>query len=138
MVAQGLRAQLTTHNLLTGQLAVSFDFHPGAAPALIDWDREIPEVPTVPSTIEELKAGLGGLMAKLNSVPLEAIGKDLQSSLRRLDVLLADLDELVAPDSQASADLKRALRELADGARSLRLLAEQLEQNPESLIRGKP
>ena len=39
MVAQGLRAQLTTHNLLTGQLAVSFDFHRNAPPAKVDWDQ---------------------------------------------------------------------------------------------------
>lgn len=159
MVAQGLRARLSTHNLLTGQLAVSLDFHVGAAPAKIDWGAEVPEIPTVPSPIEELKAGLGEFMAKLNSLPLEPIGNELEGALSRLNTVLGDLEqttpaltgaleraeealssieELVAPDSQVSADLKRALREIADGARALRLLAEELEEKPEILIRGRP
>ena len=159
MVAQGLRARLSTHNLLTGQLEVTLDFHPGASPAEIDWEARIPEIPTVPSPIEELKAGLGEFMAKINALPLEPIGRELESSLARLNAVLRDLEqttpaltgaleraeqtlgsieELVAPDSQASVDLKRALREVADGARALRLLAEELEQKPEILIRGRP
>lgn len=158
MVARGLRAQLKTHNLLTGQLAVGFDFFPNAEPARIDWTEPVPELPTIPSPIEELKAGLAQFLDKLNELPLDEIGDDLRASLANLnDVLqqieaatpaltatlgsaertLASADALIAPDSQVSLELRRTLRELADAARSLRLLADQLEQHPESLIQGK-
>lgn len=158
MVEAGLRAQLTAHNLLTGQLAVSFDFHPGAAPKQIDWTQPVPELPTVPSPIEQLTTGLTRFVGRLQALPLEDIGDRVSSSLQQLEAVLVDLQQatpalvatlaeaertltsanaLIAPDSQTSQDLRRALRELAEAARSLRLLAEQLEQEPESLIRGK-
>jgi len=158
MVKQGLRAQLATHNMITGQLAVSLDFHPHAPPDEIDWDSPIPVLPTVPGGLAQLTAGLGDLMAKLQDVPIDEIGDNLAASLASLEKVLEgvetatpalvatlqnaesalnNVDGLVAPDSEANVELRRALRELAEAARALRLLAEQLEQNPESLIRGK-
>jgi paraquat-inducible protein B len=157
-VARGLRAQLKSHNLLTGQLAVSLDFHPNAAPAQIDWSGPVPEIPTVSGGIDALTAGVSDLLAKLNQLPLDEIAGDLRSSIASLSGILRDFEAgtpalvgaldnaertlasanaLIAPGSQASQDLRRALRELADAARSLRLLADQLEQHPESLLRGK-
>ena len=38
---RGLRAQLRSGNLLTGQLFVAFDFFPNAPKAKIDWSRDL-------------------------------------------------------------------------------------------------
>jgi paraquat-inducible protein B len=35
-------------------------------------------------------------------------------------------------------ELKRLMSELASAARSIRVLAEYLEHNPDALLRGKP
>src|SRR5262249_12577722 len=43
----------------------------------------------------------------------------------------------VGPDSALRYDLARMLSELTDAARSLRVLADYLERNPNSLIFGK-
>jgi len=159
MVAKGMRAQLQTGNLLTGQLLVSLDFHPEAPPAEIDWSGPVPQLPTIPSPIEELKAGLTQFVNRLSAMPLEQIGANLNQTLKELSVLsgalneemmpalvatlkeaentLASADSLIAPDADASVELKRLLFELADAAKAIRLLAEQLEQHPESLLRGK-
>lgn len=158
LVARGLRAQLVTANLLTGQLAVNFDYHQNAPPGEVDWEGVPPVLPTIPSPIETLMAGVNSFMDKLNSLPVEEIGEDLRESMANMNALMADLetamptlvatlenaestlastDAMLRPDSQASVELRRALQELAEAARALRLLAEQLEQNPESLIRGK-
>jgi paraquat-inducible protein B len=159
MVARGLRAQLRTGNLLTGQLLVGFDFHPDAPPAELDWSGPVPRFPTIPSPIEELKAGLTQFVNRLAALPLEQIGANLNQTLKGLNVLsgslndemmplliatlgeaeatLASADSLIAPDSDVSVELKRLLFELADAAQAIRRLAEQLEQHPESLIQGK-
>ena len=50
---------------------------------------------------------------------------------------LASADSLIAPDAEATRELRRLLLELAEAAQAIRLLAEQLEQHPESLLRGK-
>jgi paraquat-inducible protein B len=159
MVARGMRAQLQTGNLLTGQLLVGLDFYPDAPPAEIDWSGSVPRYPTIPSPIEELKAGLMQFVNRLSSMPLEQIGANLNQTLKQLSALseslneemmpslvatlteaektLASADSLIAPDSDASVELKRLLFELADAAQAIRRLAEQLEEHPESLIRGK-
>jgi len=159
MVARGMRAQLQTGNLLTGQLVVNLDFHPDSPPAEILWTGPVPQLPTVPSPIEELKAGLAQFVNRLSSMPLEQIGANLNRTLKELSTLsaslndemmpslvatlseaenaLASADSLIAPDSDASVELKRLLFELADAAQAIRRLAEQLEAHPESLIRGK-
>jgi paraquat-inducible protein B len=159
MVARGLRAQLQTGNLLTGQLLVSLDFFPNAAPAEILWSSPVPQFPTIPSPIEELKAGLAQFVKRLSALPLEQIGANLNQMLQKLSAAsgtlneemmpsliatlaeaertLASADALIAPDADASVELKRLLFELADAAKAIRLLAQQLEEHPESLIQGK-
>jgi paraquat-inducible protein B len=159
MVARGMRAQLETGNLLTGALVVSIDFHPDAPPAEIVMRGSVPELPTIPSPIEALKAGLAKFVKQLSGMPLEQIGANLNQTLKQLSALsgalneemmpslvatlteaertLASADSLIAPGSDASIELKRLLFELADAAKAIRRLAEQLEEHPESLLRGK-
>ena len=81
---RGLRAQLRSGNLLTGQLFVAFDFYPNAPKVKIDWSREVPELPVVPSTVSDLEAKITGIVAKLDKLPLEAIGADLTKALASL------------------------------------------------------
>ena len=151
MVSQGLRAQLKTQNFLTGALAVELDFHPKAPPAAIDWSGSTPEFPTLPSGIDAIMEGVASFVAKLDDVPLDRVGEDASALLRELrsatpaltatlenaEQTLASANALLAPDSEASQELTRALRELGDAAHSMRLLADQLEQQPESVIRGR-
>ena len=137
MVKLGMRAQLKTGNILTGKLAVALDFHEDAAPARINYDGPIPELPTIPSSLEELTAGLMDFVKRLGTLPIEGISADLRAALQSADRVLESADGLVARDSDTVIELRRAIRELADAARSARLLADQLEQHPESLIRGK-
>ncbi len=151
MVSEGLRAQLKTQNLLTGALAVELDFHPKSPPAAIDWSTPTPELPTIPSGIDAIMDDVTNFVAKLNDVPIDQISKDagalvqdlraatpaLTGTLENAEQTLASANALLEPNSQANQELKRALRELGDAARSLRLLADALEEQPESLIRGR-
>jgi paraquat-inducible protein B len=138
---------------------VNLDFHPDAPPAELDLSGPVPQLPTVPSPIEALKAGLAQFVNRLSALPLEQIGANLNQTLKELSALsgslneemmpsliatldkaedtLASADSLIAPDSDVSVELKRLLFELADAAQAIRRLAEQLEQHPESLIQGK-
>jgi len=58
-------------------------------------------------------------------------------TLEEAERTLASADALIAPDADASIELRRLLVELTDAAKAIRLLAEQLDQHPESLLRGK-
>src|SRR5205085_11974632 len=56
---RGLRAQLRSGSLLTGQLYVAFDYYPNKPKAKVDLSQDEPELPVVPGTLVELEAKLG-------------------------------------------------------------------------------
>jgi paraquat-inducible protein B len=159
MVARGLRGQLRTGNLLTGQLYVALDFFPNAPAAKIDTTQEVVELPTVPNSLDELQTQISSIARKLDKVPFEDIGKNLRDTLKSADVLMKRLDSQVVPelkdtlaaarktfheadellqkDSPAQSDLRQALQQVTQTMQSLDALADYLERHPEALIRGK-
>jgi len=97
LVEKGMRAQLKTGSLITGQLLVALDMHPEAPPAKINWEGSYPEVPTVPTAMEEITLSLTQLLKKLEKLPIEQIGKDLRDTISGAKRLVN------SPDLQKSA-----------------------------------
>ncbi len=144
MVKAGMRAQLKSGSLLTGQLLVDLDMHEGAEAAQIVWNDPYPEFPTVSTPLEEIANSVTQIAKKLERVPLDQIAASLRTSLDALHATLgqaertlASANALVAAGSPVNTELRRALAELTDAARSLGLAADQIEQEPNSLIFGK-
>lgn len=159
MVAKGLRAQLRSGNLLTGQLYIGLDVFPQASAARIDWASTPPQLPTTVGTLGELQASLQRVANKLEKLPLEQIGADLRQTLQTTSRLLYRLDTQVAPelvatlsearkavdtaqgmmaaDEPLQQDTREAIRELGRTAKSLRALSDYLERHPEALLWGK-
>ncbi|AOB32245.1 mammalian cell entry protein [Bordetella sp. H567] len=160
LVSNGLRGQLRTGNLLTGQLYIAMDFFPDAPKATMEWDKNPPELPTVPGGLQSLQDSISSLVDKLNKVPFEGIGKDLRRTLQDASVLLKTLGSSVAPEARAALVAARTslesanrtlqpvsavaqstadtMRELSRTAAAFRALADYLERHPEALLRGKP
>jgi paraquat-inducible protein B len=166
-VDRGLRGQLRSGNLLTGQLYVALDFFPNAPKITLDPTRTPLQIPTVPGAFEELQTLLGSIVSQLERVPFEQIGDDVHRTLVRLDPLLQAVDKLVkdldtgiapelhatlgqarqtlaaaeqgllAADAPVQTDLRETLREVRRATEALRNLSDFLERHPESLIRGK-
>ncbi len=84
LAERGVRAQLRTGNLLTGQLYVALDIYPDAKPARVERPGSYgyPEFPTVQTSIEEIGSKLTRLVAKIDRLPLEQIGADLRDTVR--------------------------------------------------------
>jgi paraquat-inducible protein B len=144
MVGRGLRAQLKTGNLLTGQLYVDLDFYPDAEPASVEKSGRYPVMPTIPTSIEEITKSVITVLEKLEKFPLGAIGKDLTRTLGTLDktiveaeATLGTIKHMFAADAPLSQEMQRTLVELAEAARTLRVLTDYLDRHPEALIRGK-
>jgi paraquat-inducible protein B len=144
LVAGGLRAQLKSGSLLTGQLIVALDMHEDAKPAQIVWSEPHPEFPAIGTSLDEIEANIATLTKKLGQMPLDEIGASLTASLDALRATLAQADRTLAsatgvigPQSPVNAELRRALVELTDAARSLGLAADQIERQPNSLLFGK-
>ncbi len=158
LVARGLRAQLQSGSLLTGSLMVVLDVFRDTAPAGMDWGQDPPQFPTVPGQIQALEANVASIIKKVDSMPLAAIGEDVKQTLVGLDQTLAgargtlekldgtlgkvettvgSANKLLQPDSLLGASLSTTLDEVNRAARSLRVLADELERHPETLLRGK-
>jgi len=91
----------------------------------------------------EFKTGAADLSATLghiNSITAQLDEKSAPEIAAVLTEAAATLEEartMFAAESTTRAEISQLLIELAEAARSVRTLADYLEQNPESLIRGK-
>jgi paraquat-inducible protein B len=160
LVSRGLRGQLRTGSLLTGQLYVSLDFFPGAKKASIDWNRSPPELPTTPSGLESMQDSINRIMTRIDKLPIEELTASARQTLNSTTALMQGLNTQVVPqaattlaaaraaldaahstlmpDSGLQQDTAEAVRELTRTAASFRSLADYLQQHPEALLRGKP
>jgi paraquat-inducible protein B len=163
LVANGVRAQLRTGNLLTGQLYVALDFI-GKQPARAAINDGTLTLPTAPGTLSEIQPQIAEIVEKVSKIPFDEIGKDLRSTLAganaaiarltpeaqkalaevqktlaRAQASLDNLDRNVTdPGAPVQQNLQETLLELQRTSRSLRVLSDYLQQHPESILRGKP
>jgi paraquat-inducible protein B len=159
LVKHGLRGQLRTGNLITSQLYVALDMFPKAPAATVDVKTDPLELPTIPNTLDELQLQVADIAKKLDQVPFDQIGSNLNSALKNADKLFTRLDSEVVPqardtlaaakqtfgsaeatlqqDSPLQSDVHQALQELTRTLQSLNALSDYLERHPESLLRGK-
>jgi paraquat-inducible protein B len=107
----GLRAQLRSASLISGQLFVALDYFPDAPEAKIDWKRTPPAFPVVPGEMENLLANLRSLLGKLDKVPVEEIGNDARKAISALDRTLVRLEGETLPEAKKSLEtLDRTLQ----------------------------
>jgi paraquat-inducible protein B len=92
LVERGLRVQLKTGNLLTGQLFVDLDFYPDAEKAMIDKSGQYPVMPTIPTSIAEIKKSVVAVMEKLENFPLDQLGKDFTATLGKLNKTIGEAE----------------------------------------------
>jgi paraquat-inducible protein B len=104
---RGLRAQLKSGSLITGQLYVSFDYHPRSPRVKLDLTQDVPEIPVAPSALADLEEKLGSIVSKIDKMPLEAIGNDVKKDLEALDQTLTSAKKLI---SNADEQLVPGLR----------------------------
>ena len=73
LIDHGLRARLELESLLTGKLQVNLSFYPDRPVRLVGAERKYPEIPTIPSTVQEITKRIGQL-------PLEEIAKNIATA----------------------------------------------------------
>jgi len=114
LVQKGLRGQLKTGSLLTGQLFVDLDFQKDAGPAEMRRQGDFWVLPTVPPPLESLANRLKDFLAKVETWPIEELGEDAGDAIRALRDLVAsdDLKKSVVHIETTLANLESAARRL--------------------------
>jgi paraquat-inducible protein B len=116
-------------------------------------------LPTVPGPLDELQSQLSRIAGKLDKIPFDEIGNNLNKTLQQANAMIARLDGKVLPemqealnaakktlssadallqqDSPLQSELRQTLQDVQGTVESLNSLSDYLERHPESLIRGK-
>jgi len=132
-VDHGLRAQVRTGNLLTGQLYVALDFIPKAPKATLDARADPPTIPTVRGTLSDLQPQLADIVARLSKVKFDEIGSDLQETLRQASAagngLQETLTSATAAIRQLTPEAQRALAEVQKTLTSTQATLANLDRN---------
>jgi paraquat-inducible protein B len=160
LVKDGLRAQLRTSNILTGQLYITLANFPQAArgePPVAELPFNIPTVAS--DDLDKLQQQVTSIVAKLDKIPFESIGNELDTMIKQIRLLSVNLDKsvtpklastlteieratknlnsLIAPGSPVVTSTEAMLEDLKRSLKSLTNLTESLSANPDSLIRGR-
>ena len=138
-IKRGLRAQLSVESLLTGLLYIDLDFRPDT-PAVfyMGADSPYPEIPTVPTKLEQAATTLSKMMVELQKVNFEELVKSLTDTAVAISALANSPKIQTAIDSlhlaaqsmrQASTSVNHLAasidREIGPMGKDLRLTTEQ-------------
>jgi len=166
LVDAGMRAQLRTSSLLTGQLYISLDFYHNVHKEFVNWKHSPPTIPTIDGDLGAIQESLGSILRKIDKMPLNQLSTELLAAAQQLTHTLKDTDGLieridteVTPEVRSTLmeahaalssadkvlqeqsplqfDLREALKQVTKSAKAIGDLADYLDRHPDSLIRGK-
>lgn len=176
LVARGLRAELQTSSYLTGSVVLALVFDQASPAAELTKQGDDWVVPSHGGGLGNILSAVGNIASKLDRLPLDEIGANLNTTLRsasgamasvndlakhanaglspafarlpaitasleaaatRADRVLTSFDRSYGKDSDIQRELARAMVQVGDTARSIRLLADFLDRHPEALVRGR-
>lgn len=129
LVEKGLRAQLELDSLVTGQLYVNFDMHPGKPILLAGYQTEHPELPTISSA-------LGELTKTFEDLPLKELANKLIRSADGFERLVTSpgLHNGLAKFEQTTENLNNLMQNLNNQLIPLAKSLQQTLQETKNLL----
>jgi paraquat-inducible protein B len=130
LIRHGLRAKLQSGNLLTGELLVALDFHPEGPPAELRMGGVYPEIPTVPTDIEQITRSVNQVLDKVASARIPELVDELRAVVGDINKLVSSPDTagtLVALRQSAESlhqTMETANTEIGPLVQSLRRMAD--------------
>jgi paraquat-inducible protein B len=124
LIERGLRAQLETQSFVTGQLQIALDFHPDKPAKIVGGDPNTPEIPTVPTPLQEFAK-------KIQELPIDKIFKKIDSTLDGINRLV-NAPEIL----QTLRSISQAAREAKDTINKLNAKIEPALSGIEATVKG--
>ena len=88
-IQRGLRAQLQSANLLTGQMQVALETFPDAPAATMTIEDGVIVIPSIPSETKQLTEKVRAFLDKLDKAPVGELVVDLRKMVQEADRLIA-------------------------------------------------
>jgi paraquat-inducible protein B len=158
--SKGLRAQLRTASILTGQLYITLsDFPnlPHSDPPQVSLPFVMPTMPA--ENLDSMQAQISSIISKIDNIPFEKIADDLDgmvieirrlsanidksvtpklsSTLTQIEQTVKNLNVLIAPGSPLTTSTESMIQDLKGTLKSLKTLTDGLQANPSEIIRGR-
>lgn len=129
-IDRGLRAQLNSQSIVTGLLFVQLDYHTGASAVFMaPPEAQLPEIPTIPTTLEQAQQAAAEIIANLRQIDFEGFGKALRASIDGINATVN------APGLQkALQSLPDTLTSLNATLASVQKLSNNLDQRSGPLL----
>jgi paraquat-inducible protein B len=134
LIQAGFRAQLQSQSLLTGLLSINLDFHEDAPVRLVRGDQAYPEIPTIPSDLEQLQESAGDIAMRLPAVidrlndVLTSIDQGLQASSGNFREIVADIADIANRVQERGPAFERIFDNTDTATGSVRQAAATLDQ----------
>jgi paraquat-inducible protein B len=111
LIERGLRAQLEMQSFVTGQLAVQLGFYPDTPVKLVG-DGTVPEIPTVPTTMQEVAQTVTQALTEIRQLPLPQLIGHLAESAQGLSTIIhsPEVKELIRSVSATAQVAERSVQ----------------------------
>jgi phospholipid/cholesterol/gamma-HCH transport system substrate-binding protein len=104
--------------------------------AIRSLDQTVLKIAQAADGVQKVSGSLDRNVATL-SADLQVTLTGVRDAVKQIQVTVAKMDGFVDPNSPTAYELTKALKEFSGAARSLRLMADYLDQNPRALLFGR-
>ena len=117
LVHRGLRVKLESSNILTGSKQLAMDVYPDAGPGKLTKQGDAYVIPIEGGSADDVATAATNLVNRLNSIPFESIGQNLNHTLAGVNALVNDkqLSETVAELRSTLAGAQELVKNLNHG-----------------------
>jgi len=115
LIEKGLRAQLQMQSFVTGQLMINLDFYPDKPIRMVGLEKKYPEIPTIPTTMQELSK-------TIQELPLKEI-------VSKLDLTIDGIQKLVN-----SPETKESIESLNTTLKSTQKVVQHIDEKIDPLM----
>jgi paraquat-inducible protein B len=124
LIQRGLRAQLETQSLVTGQLIVQLGFYPDTPIRLVSGDPAVPEMPTIPTTLQQAQAAAQNVLERIQQLPLDQLFASFMEAVQGTNRLVnaPEVLALVRSANDTMTDIQQLVDQVDN--RILRVLDE--------------
>jgi paraquat-inducible protein B len=130
LIDNGLKAQLQTQSFVTGQLQIALDFFRDKEKKYVG-KGDVPEIPTVPTRLEELTK-------TLEKLPLEQLVSELFSAVEGISRVVRDpeIKEMITALKNTAQNLEATVKHTDERLGPVLMTAEQTVSEYGKLARG--
>ncbi|MBM4267953.1 MAG: MCE family protein [Deltaproteobacteria bacterium] len=113
-VKMGLRARLESQSLVTGLLFVGLDFVPDSRPRKLTIQSDYPEIPTLPSTLEQFNQTLSDVLKQIRQVDFAKLMDNVSKTVDGIERLVnsPEIGEAITALNGTMQSLRQAIEEV--------------------------